>query len=522
MKRITLAGLLLGLLLAGCSEEQSPADRVYLNGVVYTADASRRVVSALAVRGERIIYVGDDAGARELVDENSEVLDLQGRMVLPGLHDMHIHPAGLIEPEAGLSADRMPAIAEVLARNGLTSIQDAALMPELVDAYKSLVDNGDMSFRLSVAVLQDVPDYKSAGGTIDVAAMVKDLEALRERYRRVPYIQVESARIFVDGVIEGNPRSNPPTLPNAAVINNYRQPVFALDMENEKVEITAYVDLASQTCQRVRLAPDVFLKPRAIKAFARRHGYHPGQCRISRGVLEHPASFIKEYMRALDEAGFNIHARVIGDRAVRTALDGFDFARAENGPLRGRHSLGHIQLVAPEDYARIGEHKLYLVFTYAWMAPQFFYDLTVNPFIDRLADIGDLYNPDSYLMSNVYPAAQLRDQGAILAAGSDAPVDVRDPRPFFNIQQAITRANERGEVLNPAARISIEDALDAYTINGARLFGHDAQTGSLEPGKLADLVVIDRDLLSLSRNGRANEIAQTRVLQTLFEGRSVY
>jgi predicted amidohydrolase YtcJ len=77
-------------------------------------------------------------------------------------------------------------------------------------------------------------------------------------------------------------------------------------------------------------------------------------------------------------------------------------------------------------------------------------------------------------------------------------------------------------VLNPAGRIDIRSALDAYTINGARLFGHEDQTGSLELGKYADLVVIDRDLLGLAAQGRADEIAESRVLRTLFRGREVY
>jgi predicted amidohydrolase YtcJ len=236
-------------------------------------------------------------------------------------------------------------------------------------------------------------------------------------------------------------------------------------------------------------------------------------------VLEQPAEFVSAYMQALDGAGFKIHAHVIGDRALHTALDGFESLPGDSGL---RHSLAHIHLVAPEDYQRVGRLGLYLVFTYAWLSPEFFYDMTVNPFIDRLDGVGDLYRPDSYYMTNVYPAAQLQALGAVLAAGSDAPVDTRDPRPFVNIELAVTRANDAGQVLNPAARIGIRDALDAYTINGARLFGHEAQTGSLEVGKYADLVMVDRDLLGLAEQGRADQISDSNVLLTLFRGREVY
>jgi predicted amidohydrolase YtcJ len=125
-------------------------------------------------------------------------------------------------------------------------------------------------------------------------------------------------------------------------------------------------------------------------------------------------------------------------------------------------------------------------------------------------------------MSNAYPVKRLQSAGAVLAAGSDAPVDTRDPRPFMNIQQAVTRADEMGQVANAADRVDVRTILDAYTINGARLFGHEAITGSLETGKAADLVVIDQDLLALEAAGRADDIGDTEVLLTLFNGQVVF
>ncbi len=423
---------------------------------------------------------------------------------------------------AGLSAQDLPAIAAELARSGLTSIQDAALPPGLIGAYRAMAETDAMSFRLSVAAWQDVHSYTRDNGTIDVPAMIDELKELREEYRQVPYIQVETAKVFVDGVMEGNPLNDPPTLPNAASLKPYHQPLFDIDMASERVEIRGYVDTRSSLCQQVRMTPETFTDVTAVEAFREEHGFHPAQCRVSRGVLENPAPFIKEYMRALDEAGFNIHAHVIGDRAVRTALDGFDFARMENPPSNARHSLAHIQLVSPDDFARIGEHGLFLVFTYAWISPEFFYDLTIVPFVDRLESVMEMYDADGYYQSNAYPVAQLQKAGAVLAAGSDAPVDTRDPRPFVNIQQALTRAGEGSRVMNPAARVDVRAILDAYTINGARLFGHDATTGSLEVGKKADLVVLDRDILALVDAGHAYDIGKTQVVQTLFEGRVVY
>jgi predicted amidohydrolase YtcJ len=654
-------------LLSGCAEKTpeavaAAADRVFLNGRVYTANAGQEVTSALAVDDGKIIYVGADAGARKYIDSHTVVTDLGGRMLLPGLHDMHIHPGGIVdidgcdlhsaelnlaqiseavaacieaqalvagewlavaqwsfsngnqpagklqtlrqaldaaapdnpvilwgndghhgavntralalavnadgkrlgitaatlatdysefretigvnasgEPNGelhetarelvnppmhmlleGLNAGLMPKIAARLAESGITSIQDAAAAPQSLAFYRGLAESGQMSFRLSAALFQNVADYKGVDGAIDVPAMLVELERARAEYNNTPYLHVNTVKVFVDGVIEGNPLSNPPTLPNAALLNPYQQPIFEFNLDQGEAEVVGYANVQSEACQEVRAEEARYAKPDSAAVFHRKHGFYPAQCRISRGVLENPRDFILDYMAAVDKAGFKIHAHVIGDRAVRTALDGFDRAARENGKSGARHSLGHIQLVAPEDYRRIGEHGLYLVFTYAWITIDPLYDLTVNPFVNQVSGVAGLYDPDSYYMQNVYPARQLMAAGAVLAAGSDAPVDTRDPRPFVNIQQAVTRAGEGGAVMNAAGALNIRTALDAYTINGARLFGHDAATGSLEVGKSADLILVDRDLIALADNGQAQEIGQTRVLLTLFEGRTVY
>ena len=144
------------------------------------------------------------------------------------------------------------------------------------------------------------------------------------------------------------------------------------------------------------------------------------------------------------------------------------------------------------------------------------------PFVDEVDGVDAFYSPEGYYFQNAYRVAGLKAAGATLVAGSDAPVDTRDPRPFVNIAQALTRAGETGEALNAAHAVELIDALDAYTINGAELFGHAEETGSLEVGKLADLTVIDQDLMRLIDEGRPEAIAETSVLMTLFEGRVVF
>jgi predicted amidohydrolase YtcJ len=179
----------------------------------------------------------------------------------------------------------------------------------------------------------------------------------------------------------------------------------------------------------------------------------------------------------------------------------------------------------PDDQRRIGELGLYVAFTHAWSEPDPVYDLSVVPFIDELqTGAPDLYDLEHYYPKNVYPAASIQRLGGIVTAGSDAPVDDRDPRPFFNLEQAVTRENDSmgdGVVLNAAERLSIHDAIAAYTINGARSLGDEDRLGSVEVGKLADLIVIDQDLVALAERGQAERISDTRVLTTMFDGRIV-
>jgi predicted amidohydrolase YtcJ len=152
------------------------------------------------------------------------------------------------------------------------------------------------------------------------------------------------------------------------------------------------------------------------------------------------------------------------------------------------------------------------------------YDMTIIPFLQKV--IGNSYESrhvkGSYYENNSYPFRSTKDAGAILVAGSDAPVNTRDPQPFVNMAIAVTRRIPGQPAFNPSEAISIREVLEAYTINGARFLGRDAEIGSLEAGKSADFVILDRDILALADGGHADDIAKTRVLETWFRGRRVY
>ena len=164
-----------------------------------------------------------------------------------------------------------------------------------------------------------------------------------------------------------------------------------------------------------------------------------------------------------------------------------------------------------------------MAFTYSWIEPTTEYQMMVSPFIEPILSEDDLYDPRGYVYKNSYPAASVFKAGGILVAGSDAPVEERDPRPMLNLEKAVTRQNEvTGRTYNSDERISVRDALDAYTIKGAEMLGQSTLTGSLEIGKKADFVIIDQDLLQLEATDNSHKISDTKILATWFDGKEIY
>ncbi len=231
-----------------------------------------------------------------------------------------------------------------------------------------------------------------------------------------------------------------------------------------------------------------------------------------------------EFVKRFHEAGFTLHIHAIGDGSLKIALDALEAARAADGIATQHDGLAHVQLAQPADVARIGRDHLFVAFTYSWANVELSYDMTVIPFIERV--IGNsyaaLHAPNSYYEKNVYPFRGVKDAGGILVAGSDAPVNTADPQPFVNMALAVTRRIPGRPAESPAQAIAIRDVLDAYTINGARFLNRDTDAGSLQSGKSADFIVVDRDILDLADHGQADGIVATRVLQTWFQGKQVF
>ncbi|MFC2953639.1 amidohydrolase [Marinicaulis aureus] len=668
--KISCLAMSMMLALTACNAKNEPASdadaqlpvTLFVNGRIYTANEERAFADAMAVRGEEIYAIGGADDMEALKGADTEIIDLKGRLVLPGLHDAHIHPISAMpvpvcslenapmtlaeiaayssdctaqpgmaegdwlvvlawnfaagnqpgkefksirealdsvsmeqpvilrgsdghhygvnsvalaraknadgdivgftketlatdfadlaayigvdetgEPNGRLTEDyALTAIdagnlldsglaksreapellMEVTLPKGITSFLDAAASPDTLDIYDALRAKNGFHARAHLALYFDPSEYGDESGTVDYATILGKAQAIREKYADDPLIEADFLKLFADGVLEGDPLSDPPMLPNAAFSRNYLQPIYVWDDEAQWVRVAGYADTSSALCENTRADIAAGNTPDAV-AFKAANGFHPMQCLQANGVLQHPEQMIMDYVREGDKAGFTWHIHAIGDRAIQTSLDAIEAARTANHS-GAKHILTHLQLVRPEDFDRFAANDIYASFTFAWASRDTQYDATVIPFVDRADGPNGMYDPDGYYFSNVYPAASLRDAGAVIIAGSDAPVDTKDPRPFINIEGAVSRSIFGLPPLNQDQAISIYDAVDAYTINAAKALKQDDIAGSLEPGKKADFIILDQDIFDLTENGKAADISETNVLETWFGGEKVY
>jgi predicted amidohydrolase YtcJ len=219
-------------------------------------------------------------------------------------------------------------------------------------------------------------------------------------------------------------------------------------------------------------------------------------------LLFDPARFA-ELAIAADKRGLIVHVHALGDRAVKETLNGIEAARKANGNSGLPHTLTHLQIVDPEDFPRFRQLGVIAAFQLLWASAEPDTIELIKPYLD----------PDLYRWQ--YPARSILDAGATISGASDWFVS--SPNVFWAIYQAETRKGVEG-VLDAAQRMPREAMLFAYTRNSARALNQQDKIGSLAPGMQADLVLVDRDILTVA----PEELKDTKVLWTMFGGVTVY
>ena len=225
------------------------------------------------------------------------------------------------------------------------------------------------------------------------------------------------------------------------------------------------------------------------------------------GISMLSADELEQAVVLLDSHGFQVHIHTIGDRAVRDALDAFAAAERADGRRDSRHHLAHLQLVHPDDLPRFAALGVVANVSPLWACRSGYVDELTIPFI----------GPER--SARMYPFGSLLRAGARIAFGSDWAVSTQDPLPQLEV--AVTRVSPETRDLEPLLAneaFDLPTALATFTAGSAYVNFLEAETGTIEPAKLADLVVLDRDILDPG----AGPIGDARVLLTLSEGQAVY
>ena len=419
-----------------------------------------------------------------------------------------------------------------LNSSGITAIWDAATSASggifgpdsMYDVYDKLQKQGQQSFRVNMAQLWEPEDFRDADGRVNWDALFAKADVIRQKYARNPLASADSVKIFADGDMEANPNNTPPTFGASFRPVPYLQPIFEKDAQGF-LSVKGYVDISSPECVFARAVPADVSTPTAIADFTKRYGFHPGQCAISFGIPQHAPWIFNDYVMKAHLKGYTVHIHTISDAAVHMALEAIEAARKADGVYSRPDTLAHLQCATPADIKRIGEDHLNLVYTFSWMyAEPKGYDLSTVPFFNKVEgnSYEALHNPNDYFEQCNYPTKTSKDAGAVLIAGSDAPVLTRDPQPFVNMEMGVTRSRRGGQPSSPWQRLSVEDVIDAYTIDGARALNRSREIGSLEVGKSADFIMVDQDILELAHSGHPEKIGDTKVLATWFMGKKVY
>jgi hypothetical protein len=178
---------------------------------------------------------------------------------------------------------------------GITAIMDAMASPDGLPVYDKLIADGKLTVRVTLAQFYDPSRTRKADGTVDYDSILARAKATRAKYASNPLLHADFIKLFADGVLEGNPFAVPPTLPNAAALKPFLQPIFAVDATGH-AKVTGYVNTASATCTEVRAHPEKYGDEAAIATFMKVNGYHPAQCTLSSGQLQHTREVILEYV----------------------------------------------------------------------------------------------------------------------------------------------------------------------------------------------------------------------------------
>ncbi len=543
------------------------SEKIFFNAKIFTADKERPYAEAVSIKDDKIVAVSNYEEVKKTVTANAMQIDLGGGFLMPGLIDSHEHAIDGGESltrantfDSLMLGDSLAAFAEKVQADGTGMVEAFLVIDGINISTWSYLDELDRIFNKGKYETMPVLLRGSDGHTawankvlLEKAGVTKNYISSSATVRNYYGFnnEFEPNGFFADSAFD---KINV-VLPDfktdwyvagikAMEYNNSLGITALLDPAAGKIEnknnkiLNAYQSLAQRNELTAHVAA-VVVANADTDALAQVHALHSLQQQykgvknlsvigfkiFADGVAEYPtqtAAFSKPYLNkpsagvlnfnpekfdqfviTADKEGLLVHIHAIGDRAVTAALDGIEAARKANRNYNIPHTLTHIQFALPKDFARFRQLNVLASLQLLWA----YGDVTtidiLKPYID----------PSIYKWQ--YPARSLLQAGTTICGASDW--NVSSANPFEAIYIAETRLGLKG-VLDSTQCVPRMDMLCAYTINAARALLMEKSIGSIEPGKSADMILIDRDVLTIP----SAAVKETKVLWTMFEGKLVY
>jgi predicted amidohydrolase YtcJ len=548
--------------------EAASADLILHNGAIYTVDPQRSWAKAVAVGGGKILAVGSEAEVLALRGAKTDIVDLGGAMVMPGINDVHNHHflggrADLYETNFSplLSFDDILGLVRATAAKAapgewifggiwgsdligrLSSLDALAALDAASGGHPVMLRDDSQHNRwvnsralALIGITAETPDPPD-GEIVRDAATGKPLGLLYEKASAL-------AERAVAAAAGQSPDRGVTTARRAVeILNSYGITGFqdaaamlpilqALKALDAKGQLSAWC-VASMPAHDTLFGEELFgddlvalredfrgphVRPDFVKIFM--DGVPPARTAAMidpyiadklhgccfRGDVKLSVPELARWIAKYEKQGLGVKIHCAGDGAVRATLDAVDVVRSFNGPGR-RHHIAHASFIDPADVPRFKELDVV-----ADLSPIIWYP---SPIVEAIRQAV----PEDRA-KRFWPNRDLLEAGALMAAGSDWPV-MPTPDPWLGIEGMVTRRNPDGDfpgALWPEQALDLATVLEIYTINPARAMGMEAVTGSLEVGKSADFILLDRNLFEIP----AEELADTKVTRTYFEGKPVY
>jgi len=547
------------------------ADYVFKNGAIYTIDSKNPQAQAIAITGKYITYVGTNEGVKPFIGDKTQVIDLKGQMLLPGFVDSHIHP--MLAMFAGGADLQFDSMEEVLASikkwadahpdapvirgygwrytlfptTGPTKAELDKLFPDrpvllvAIDVHSAWINSKAMELAGVNAKTPDpVPgfsyfqrDPKTGEPTGWVVETPAEQAVLAKLTPPTPEAQIAAAAellpkfsaVGITAVFEAGIA----TMPTETGYDGYQQ----LEKENKlpvRVVGTYYWN-----------NPETKDPVEAVLKLRAKYNSELVQARTLKimfdgGEAQHTAVLLKPYydrpgynaeylldpklvesaVLKAQQNGVDTHCHCYGDAAIRTYLDIVAEAEKQYPNSPSRHTIAHSLLITDQDVPRFKELNVTMQTSPQWITP--------DPYSEKVTQIlgNDVVNTEWARMNSVSKA------GGRLAFGTDWPAAgyFSSYKPLDAIQVALTRAmlpQYGGKAFTPIMppaneRITLDQALKAYTLDSAYVLDLEKQIGSLETGKLADIVVLEKDLYKIP----PSDISTTKVKLTMMNGNVTY